>query len=110
YAMVLGARLSADALATRARDALGRRVNEVQFGAAADCERLMVAIARALQAIKSRKEFAGLIKSTVDRLREAARYRSEMDTVPLADTLGGIVTLEDGRALGLTAPQILADD
>lgn len=112
YALVLGARLSTHGLATRAKDAMAKRVHEAQYGPRADCESLMVAIAQALAAVRSRKDLAGEIKGCVDRLREVGQYRAPGDTVPLAETLAGVApTSPDGHAiLTLSGPQILADD
>ncbi len=112
YAMVLGARLTVDGLAVRAKDAINRRVSDAQFGSPGECETLMGAIAVTLMSLRSRKDAAVQIKSTVDLLREAARYRTDHETVPLADTLAGVVppTVEGGKAHSLSAPEILADD
>jgi hypothetical protein len=72
----------------------------------------MEAITGALAAIKSRKDAAGDIKGCVELLREAAQYRAEGDTVPLGDSLAGVVPANSGGmgALAPSAPQILADD
>ena len=112
YALVIGARLSTRGLAPRAKDAMARRVHETQYGSRAECEALMEAIADALAVVKSRKEIAGEIKSCVELLREVAQYRSDGDTLPLAESLAGVVpTTTSGQgALALSGPQILADD
>ncbi len=112
YAMVLGLRLSANGLAARAKDAINRRVHDAQFGSRAECEQLMRQIAQALASIRSRKEAAAQIKASVEQLRDVARYRSDIDTVPLTDTLAGVVAQSpDGsRTMSLSAPEILADD
>jgi len=112
YSLVLGARLSTEGLATRVRESMTQRVHEAQFGSRENCEAMMIAIAQALGAVKSRAGFASQIKTCVEQLKEAAQYRAEADTVPLADSLAGIApTSTDGRAmLTLSAPQILADD
>ena len=112
YALVLGSRLSTHGLATRAKEAVARRVHEAQYGSRAECEALMVAIAQALAAVRSRKNLAAEIKVCVDQLREVAQYRAAGDAVPLGETLGSVVPASsDGRAiLTLSGPQILADD
>lgn len=112
YALVLGARLSTHGLATRTKEAMARRVHETQYGTREECETLMVAIAQALAAVRSRKDLAGEIKSCVDQLREVAQYRAAGDTVPLGETLGSVAPASpDGRAmLSLSGPQVLADD
>jgi hypothetical protein len=112
YALVLGVRLSARGLAPRAKDAMARRLQEVQYGTRAECEALMAAIAEALGLVKSRKDIAGDIKGCVELLREAAQYRAEGDTVPLGDSLAGVIPANTGgvAALAPSAPQILADD
>jgi hypothetical protein len=112
YALVLGARLSTHGLATRTKDAMGRRVHEVQYGARAECETLMIAIAQALAAVRSRKDLAAEIKGCVEQLREVAQFRATGDTVPLGESLASVVPANpEGRAmLSLSGPQILADD
>lgn len=112
YSLILGARLSTHGLASRAKDAMTRRVHEAQFGTRAECETLMIAIAQALTAVRSRKDLAAEIKGCVDQLREVAQYRAASDTVPLGETLASVVPASpDGRAmLSLSGPQILADD
>lgn len=112
YALVIGARLSAHGLAPRAKDAIARRLQEVQYGTRAECEALMTAIAQALTVVKSRKDIAGEIKSCVELLREVAQYRTEADAVPLTDSLAGVVPANTGgrAVLALSGPQVLADD
>lgn len=112
YALVIGARLSEFGLAPRAKDAMTRRVQEVQYGAREECEALMAAIAEALAVVKSRKDIAADVKDCVEQLRDVAQYRAEADTVPLAESLAGIVpaTTEGGAVLALSGPQVLADD
>jgi hypothetical protein len=112
YALVLGARLSTEGLATRVRESMTKRVHEAQYGGREDCESLMVAIAQALVAVKSRAGFAPQIKTCVEEIKEVAQYRSDNDSVPLAETLAGVVpkAAEGGTMLALSAPQILADD
>lgn len=112
YAMVLGLRLSVNGLASRAKDAINRRIHDAQFGSRAECEHLMGHIVQALAAIRTRKDVAGQIKASVGQLREVARYRSDIDTVPLTDTLAGVTasSLDGTRMMSLSAPEILADD
>jgi hypothetical protein len=112
YALVLGVRLSVRGLPARAKDAMARRVQEVQYGTRAECEALMAAIAEALSLVKSRKDIAGDIKGCVELLREVAQYRAEGDTVPLGDSLAGVTPANTGgmAAIAPSAPQILADD
>jgi hypothetical protein len=112
YALVLGVRLSSRGLAPRAKDAMARRVHEVKYGSRAECEDLMAGIADALLLVKSRKDIAGDIKGCVELLREAAQYRADGDTVPLGDSLAGVILANTGGAAALapSAPQILADD
>lgn len=112
YSLVLGARLSTHGLATRAKDAMARRVHEAQYGTRAECETLMIAITQALAAVRSRKDLAAEIKGCVEQLREVAQFRATGDTVPLGESLASVVPANpDGRAmLSLSGPQILADD
>ncbi|HJS21813.1 MAG TPA: hypothetical protein VJ764_04085 [Steroidobacteraceae bacterium] len=112
YALVLGVRLGARGLAPRAKDAMARRVQEVQYGSRAECEALMDAIGEALGLVRSRRDIAGDIKECVEQLRAIAQYRAEGDTVPLGDSLAGVMpsNTDGAAALAPSAPQILADD
>lgn len=112
YALVMGARLSGHGLGPRAKEAMTRRVHETQYGSREECEVLMESIAHAIDEVKSRGEMAGEIKRCVELLREVAQYRADGDTVPLADSLAGVVpaTTSGQGALALSGPQVLADD
>lgn len=112
YSLVLGVRLSTHGLAVRTKDAMARRVQESTYGTREDCDGLMMAMAQALAAVKSRRDVAGEIKGCVDMLRQAAQYRSQGDAVPLAESLAAVIPPNPGgRAiLALSAPQVLADD
>jgi DNA repair exonuclease SbcCD ATPase subunit len=112
YALVIGARLSGRGLAPRTKDAMTRRVQETQYGGRAECEALMEAIAQAQLVVKSRKEMAAEIKACVELLREVAQYRSDGDTIPLTESLAGVVpsTTSGQGVLALSGPQVLADD
>jgi len=112
YALVIGARLSTRGLAPRAKDAMTRRLQETQYGGRAECEAMMEAIAQALAVVKSRKEMAAEIKACVELLRETAQYRADGDTIPLTESLAGVVpsTSSGQGVLALSGPQVLADD
>ena len=58
----------------------------------------MDAIAEALAVVRSRKDLAGDIRGAVESLREVAQYRAEGDTVPLGDSLAGVVPANPGGA------------
>ena len=92
---------------------MARRVHEAQYGSRAECEALMVAIAQALALVQVRARTSPReIKACVELLREVAQYRADGDTVPLGETLAGVVPAkpDGGAMLALSAPQILADD
>lgn len=112
YALVIGARLSARGLAPKAKDAMSRRVQETQYGGRGECETYMEAIAQALLVVKSRKEMAAEIKACVELLREVAQYRADGETIPLTESLAGVVpsTSSGQGVLALSGPQVLADD
>ena len=77
YALVLARGSALKGLATRVRESMTKRVHEAQFGSREDCESLMVAIAQALVAVKSRTGFAPQIKTCVEQLKQVGQCRSD---------------------------------
>jgi hypothetical protein len=87
YAEVLCEHADAYGLAARAKEAVARRVHEMNFGTRADCESYMQRVQKAQLAVVSQKQVGGAVKIKLDRLRVTCEYRNSADTVPTADSL-----------------------
>jgi hypothetical protein len=113
-AEALCARLLDTPLVQLARDASARREATDEYGAPAQCERLMQEIERASTKIRLRTHLAQEVKVRVERLKRLARYRSPADTTPVADS----INFTEGDALGAkpvgtlarAVPNVLSED
>jgi hypothetical protein len=113
YAELLCEQADAFGLAAKAKEAVARRVHEMNFGARADCESYMQRVQKALQAVASQKAIGSAVRSKLDRLRTVGEYRNAADTVPTADSLAPpSPELEFGKAKPPPAPawNVLAED
>lgn len=87
YAEVLCERLAALGLATRAKEVLVRRVQEMNFGARAECDAMMLEIQKGIAIARNEREVAVQVKAKIERYRARCTYRNESDTVPASDSL-----------------------
>lgn len=114
YAELLCLRLSRTPLVAQAKDAAARREVIDDYGTRAECERLMMDIARAKAVLLHRAQLSQELRARTDRLRQLARYRDNTDTVPTPESIGlaeGDVL--DRGAQGANAarlPNVLAED
>jgi hypothetical protein len=92
YAELLCEHADAFGLAARAKEAVARRVHEMNFGNRQDCENYMQRVQKAMAAVVGQKQIGGLVKVKLDRLRTTCDYRNAADTVPTADSLSPPVT------------------
>ncbi len=114
YAELLCLRLARTPLVAQARDAAARREVIDDYGARAECERLMGDIARAKAVLQHRGQLSQELRARTDRLRQLAKYRSASDSMPTVESIGmaeGDVL--DRGAQGANAsrlPNVLAED
>ena len=92
YAELLCENADAFGLAARAKEAVARRVHEMNFGARAECESYMQRVQKAQAAVVSQKQIGSLVRVKLERLRASCEYRNTADTVPTADSLSPPVT------------------
>jgi len=112
YAELICENVDIFGLTARAKEAVARRVQEMNFGSRADCESYMQRVQRAIAAVSSPKQINGLVKPKLDRLRQSCEYRNPADTVPTADSLAP-VGAQSGRSPKGPAPSpwnVLAED
>jgi hypothetical protein len=92
YAELLCEHADAFGLAARAKEAVARRVHEMNFGSRADCESYMQRVQKAQQSVANQKQIGSLVRVKLERLRATCGYRNTADTVPTADSLSPPVT------------------
>ena len=92
YAELLCENADTYGLAARAKEAVARRVHEMNFGTRAECESYMQRVQKAQAAVANQKQIGSLIKVKLERLRANCEYRNAADTVPTADSLSPPVT------------------
>jgi hypothetical protein len=86
-------------LAARAKEAVARRVHEMNFGTRAECENFMQRVQKAQAAVAAQKQVTVALKSKMERLRTGCEYRNNADTVPTADSLApAAAELDLGKA------------
>jgi hypothetical protein len=88
HAVLLHERLAADGLADLARQTTLRRVYDTGYGEREQCLELMQRAGKALAELQRPQANLAEIKLRTDRLRAAARYRGDGETVPSPDSLG----------------------
>jgi hypothetical protein len=74
-------------LASRAKEAVTRRVHEMSFGTREECEGYMQRVQKAMAAVNGQKQINTAVKAKLDRLRTSCEYRNTADTVPSADSI-----------------------
>ena len=87
YAELLCENADAYGLAARAKEAVARRVHEMNFGGRPECEDYMVRVRKAQAAVVGQKQITVIVKTKMERLRAICEYRNSADTVPTADSL-----------------------
>ncbi len=111
YAELLCEHVDTYGLASRAKEAVARRVNEMTFGSRSDCDGYMQRVQKAQADVLNQKQIAGAVKAKLERLRAACAYRNSADTVPTADSLAMQAELEPGKPRTSHATwNVLAED
>ena len=113
YAELLCEHADAYGLAARAKEAVARRVHEMNFGTRADCEGYMQRVQKAQLAVASQKQIGSHVRVKLERLRSTCEYRNTADTVPTADSLSPPVTdldFDKPKAASANTWNVLAED
>jgi hypothetical protein len=114
YAEVMCLKLARTDLVKLAKEATARRECGDDHGGRAECEALMVQIARARAVLYDRASIAQEIRARTDRLKQSARYRAAADTIPSAESLAfseaDALTADAGGASSARMPNVLAED
>jgi len=97
-----------------ARQAVGRREADSDYGTPKECVLLMGQIARAHRLIAEREGLAGEIRTRGERLKALARYRGPKDTAPQAECLtpseGDVLAVPAEGGAAARLPNVLAED
>jgi hypothetical protein len=114
FAELLCENVDAYGLAARAKEAVARRVHEMNFGARADCESYMQRVQKAQTAVSNQKQITVALKARLERLRATCEYRNNADTVPTADSLAPALPeldlAKNAKPPGAVAWNVLAED
>ena len=114
FAELLCENVDAYGLAARAKEAVARRVHEMNFGTRADCEAYMQRVQKAQAVVSSQKQITVALKAKLDRLRATCEYRNNADTVPTADSLAPplpeLDPAKNPKPAGAAAWNVLAED
>jgi hypothetical protein len=87
YAECLCESVDAFGLAARAKEAVARRVHEMNFGTRAECEDYMQRVQKAKASVANQRQITASVKPKLEHLRATSEYRNTADTVPTADSL-----------------------
>jgi len=111
YAELLCEHVDAFGVAARAKEAVARRVHEMNFGSRAECDGYMERVQKAIAAMSNQRQINSSVKLKLDRLRGICEYRNAADTVPTADSLAAAPAAAKGVNPG-AAPNwnVLAED
>jgi hypothetical protein len=111
YAELLCEQVDEYALTARTKEAVARRVHEMNFGSREGCESYMQRVQKALNAISNQKQVTGAVKIKLDRLRSTSQYRNSADTVPSAESLMSLPPPnESGQPVPAAAWNVLSED
>jgi hypothetical protein len=120
YAELLCENVDSYGLAAKAKEAVARRVHEMNFGSRSDCEGYMQRVQKAQLAVANKKQITAALKIKLERLRTTCEYRNAADTVPTADSLAttgsltsALTDADAGKAARAQPPavwNVLAED
>jgi len=114
FAELLCENVDAYGLAARAKEAVARRVHEMNFGTRPDCEAYMLRVQKAQTAVSNQKQITVALKAKLERLRATCEYRNNADTVPTADSLAPplpeLDPAKNEKPPGAAAWNVLAED
>ena len=86
-----------------------KRLQDMDFGTQHECEYLMHRTSEAVLSMKNDRGFAGPLRERAKYLRTIADFRDDADTVPVAGSIGQIVTAVPGVEVGSAVASIPHD-
>lgn len=114
FAQHLTLNLSTGGLAMLAKETATKQVFDMRFGSREDCIKLMEQLKEAMRYLERQAEDLRGLKQSTEALRAAAVYRSDVDTIPLTDSIGTLppssATLRGAQSIDRAAVNVLVDD
>jgi len=111
YAELVCEHVDVFGLTVRAKEAMARRVQEMNFGSRADCEGYMQRVQKAISAVVNQRQVNSAVRVKLERLRASCEYRNSADTVPTADSLAYQATGPARGVRTIASPwNVLAED
>lgn len=99
FAQVLCARLSEGGLASQARAAINRQVQDARYGTREQCAQRVEQVIRGLQAVKAQDSLFAEVRARTDQIKASAAFRSQSDTIPTHDSLPRVSPASDASVL-----------
>ncbi len=101
-----------DEVANLAREASARKLTEVRYGSRRDCRELVTRLEAVKQGLESDNAWIKRVQGRAASLDKVSNYRNDTDTVPVAESLGGIYRLDgEGRKTGrVSKVNVLVDE
>jgi len=101
-----------DEVANLAREASARKLTEVRYGSRRDCRELGAKVEAFNQGLESDNTLIKRVRTRAASLEKGCNYRNETDTVPIAESLGGIHRLDgEGQKIGQASKvNVLVDE
>jgi hypothetical protein len=90
YAYLLCAHFKDYDLANRAREAVTMPIQDLKYGNESDCTMLIRRIQDLLRGLADQRVNAGGVKGLAAEIRRHAKYRNELETVPVASSLANL--------------------
>ena len=95
-------------LGNRAREAVTMPIQDLKYGDEADCTRLINRIQDLLRNLADQRNSAGAVKGVAAEIRKHAKYRTELETVPVASSLAALAA--SPAAAKLPKADVLRDE
>jgi len=99
-----------DKLAELTREAMARDSSEVRYGSRRDCRALRRIAEERQQAVEADAELYQRSARRAKRLQEDVQYRNDADTVPVASSLGPMLSLGETNVYRMSNVNVLTDE
>lgn len=109
-AQELTAAFEPDKLADLAREAMVRESAEVRYGSRRDCRALRRLAEERRQAVNTDVELMQRTARRAAQLQNDVQYKGDADTVPIASSLGPMMSLDATRAYRISNVNVLSDE
>ena len=95
---------SVDNVAALAKESGGRSIGSIKYGGKRDCDQLLMSVTKLHKSMPKASELAAVLQTRARLLAVNARFQSEDDSVPTAESLSTLFEIdEDGKVTEATA-------